>query len=83
MERRAGAECEGRRCAPAASRIGKKERTGHRNRLQGLLVAQGVRLKPRRDFLERLEKGVVMGGESPIRRSQSRVGAGIPASEIS
>jgi len=34
----------------------KKERTGHRSRLQGLLVAQGIRLKPCRDFLERLEK---------------------------
>ena len=43
----------------------KKERTGHRNRLQGLLVAQGIRLKPRRDFLERLEKVSLWEG-SPL-----------------
>jgi transposase len=33
----------------------KKERTGHRNRIQALLVSQGVRLQPRHDLLERLE----------------------------
>lgn len=29
----------------------KKERTGHRNRLQGLLIGQGVRLESKPDFL--------------------------------
>ena len=33
----------------------KKERTGHRNRIQALLVSQGVRVQPRHDLLERLE----------------------------
>ena len=33
----------------------KKERTRHRNRIRGLLVAQGLRLEPNRDFLQRLE----------------------------
>jgi transposase len=33
----------------------KKECTGHRNRLQALLVAQGLRLQPSHDLLERLE----------------------------
>jgi transposase len=32
-----------------------KERTRHRNRIRGLLVAQGLRLEPDRDFLKRLE----------------------------
>jgi transposase len=45
----------------------KSERTGHRNRLQGLLVAQGMRLKPGRDFLERLEKVSLWdGGALPV-----------------
>jgi len=34
----------------------KKERTGHRSRLQGLLVAQGIRLEPCQDFLARLDQ---------------------------
>ncbi|MCA1603651.1 MAG: IS110 family transposase, partial [Acidobacteria bacterium] len=33
----------------------KKERTRHRNRIRDLLVAQGLRLEPHRDFLKRLE----------------------------
>jgi transposase len=32
-----------------------KERTRHRNRIRGLLVAQGLRLEPKDDFLQRLE----------------------------
>ncbi|MDQ3566393.1 MAG: IS110 family transposase [Pseudomonadota bacterium] len=32
-----------------------KERTRHRNRIRGLLVAQGLRLEPNGDFLQRLE----------------------------
>lgn len=32
----------------------KKERTAHRNRLRGLLVAQGIRVEVKRDFPERL-----------------------------
>jgi transposase len=34
----------------------KKERTAHRNRLRGLLVAQGIRLGVKRDFLARLSQ---------------------------
>ncbi len=33
----------------------RKERTAHRNRLRSLLVTQGIRLEPGRDFLKRLE----------------------------
>ncbi len=40
----------------------KKERTSHRNRIQGLLVGQGIRLSPRRDFRERLSKLTVWDG---------------------
>ena len=43
----------------------KKERTGHRNRLQSLLVTQGVVLKPGRDFLSRLS-GVVLWNGAPL-----------------
>jgi len=32
-----------------------KERTRHRNRIRGLLVAQGLHLEPKGDFLQRLE----------------------------
>ena len=42
-----------------------KERTGHRNRLQSLLVTQGVVLKPGRDFLLRLS-GVVLWNGAPL-----------------
>ncbi len=42
----------------------KKERTGHRNRIQGLLVAQGIRLKPGRDFLARLERTSLWDGRA-------------------
>jgi len=31
----------------------KKERTRHRNRIRDLLVAQGLRLEPHRDFVSR------------------------------
>lgn len=33
----------------------KKERTGHRNRIQGLLMLEGVKLTPGKDFIERLK----------------------------
>ncbi|MGH8601513.1 MAG: hypothetical protein ACREXR_01640 [Gammaproteobacteria bacterium] len=39
-----------------------KERTGHRNRVQSLLVTQGVVLKPGRDFLARLSRVVLWNG---------------------
>ena len=42
----------------------KKERTGHRNRIQGLLVTHGVVLKPGRDFLSRLSGVVLWNGAS-------------------
>ena len=41
-----------------------KERTGHRNRLQSLLVTHGVVLKPGRDFLPRLNGVVLWNGAS-------------------
>ncbi|MGH8608736.1 MAG: IS110 family transposase, partial [Gammaproteobacteria bacterium] len=41
----------------------KKERTRHRNRLHGLLVTQGVVLKPGRDFLSRLAGVGLCNGE--------------------
>ncbi|MGH8609277.1 MAG: hypothetical protein ACREX9_18250 [Gammaproteobacteria bacterium] len=49
----------------------KKERTGHRNRLQSLLVTQGVVLKPGRDFLARLG-GVVLWNGAPCPPSSRR-----------
>ncbi len=39
-----------------------KERTRHRNRIRGLLVAQGLRLEPNDDFLKRLEKLTLWDG---------------------
>ncbi|MGH8532793.1 MAG: hypothetical protein ACREV1_08755 [Gammaproteobacteria bacterium] len=33
----------------------KNERTRHRNRIRDLLLAQGLRLEPNGDFLQRLE----------------------------
>ena len=39
-----------------------KERTRHRNRIRGLLVAQGLRLEPKGDFLKRLEKLTLWDG---------------------
>lgn len=40
----------------------KKERTGHRNRLQGILVGQGVRLELKPDFLARVDRVVLWDG---------------------
>ncbi|MGH8627610.1 MAG: transposase [Gammaproteobacteria bacterium] len=54
---------DGRRLHRELERL-KKERTGHRNRLQSLLVTQGVVLKPGRDFLQRLAGVVLWNGES-------------------
>jgi len=42
----------------------KKERTRHRNRIRDLLVAQGLRLEPHRDFLKRLETLSLWDGTS-------------------
>jgi len=42
----------------------KKERTRHRNRIGDLLVAQGLRLKPNRGFLQRLETLTLWDGTS-------------------
>lgn len=39
-----------------------KERTRHRNRIRGLLVAQGLRLEPNGDFLKRLESLTLWDG---------------------
>ncbi|MGH8625712.1 MAG: hypothetical protein ACREYC_10735 [Gammaproteobacteria bacterium] len=54
---------DGRRLHRELERL-KKERTGHRNRLQSLVVTQGVVLKPGRDFLQRLSGVVLWNGES-------------------
>jgi len=43
----------------------KQERTLHRNRIQGLLASQGLRLEIRADFVERLES-VVLWNKSPL-----------------
>jgi transposase len=60
----------------------KKERTGHRNRIQALLVSQGVRLQPRHDFLERLETARLWDGaalppdlQAEGRREEARLRA--------
>ncbi|MCA1603273.1 MAG: IS110 family transposase [Acidobacteria bacterium] len=45
---------EGRRLHRELASL-QKERTRHRNRIRGLLVAQGLRLEPKGDFLQRLE----------------------------
>jgi transposase len=55
---------DGRRLHRELERL-KKERTGHRNRIQGLLATQGVVLKPGRDFLSRLA-GVVLWNGGPL-----------------
>jgi transposase len=58
----------------------KKERTGHRNRIQALLVSQGVRLQPRHDLLERLEAARLWDGsalppdlQAEVRREDARL----------
>src|SRR6516164_5719808 len=60
----------------------KKERTGHRNRIQALLVSQGVRVQPRHDFLERLETARLWDGsalppdlQAEVRREEARLRA--------
>jgi transposase len=60
----------------------KKERTGHRNRIQALLVSQGVRLQPRHDLLERLEAARLWDGsalppdlQAEVRREEARLRA--------
>lgn len=53
---------DGRRLHRELERL-KKERTGHRNRIQGLLATQGVVLKPGRGFLSRLAGVVLWNGE--------------------
>jgi transposase len=58
----------------------KKERTGHRNRIQALFVSQGVRLQPRHDLLERLEAARLWDGsalptdlQAEVRREAARL----------
>jgi transposase len=58
----------------------KKERTGHRNRIQALCVSQGVRLQPRHDLLERLEAARLWDGsalppdlQAEVRREAARL----------
>lgn len=58
----------------------KKERTGHRNRLQALFISQGVRLQPRHDLLERLEAARLWDGsalppdlQAEVRREEARL----------
>ncbi len=58
----------------------KKERTGHRNRIQALLVSLGVRLQPRHDLLERLEAARLWDGsalpldlQAEVRREDARL----------
>jgi transposase len=58
----------------------KKERTGHRNRIQALLVSQGVRLQPRHDLLERLAAARLWDGsalppdlQAEVRREEARL----------
>jgi transposase len=58
----------------------KKERTGHRNRIQALLVSQGLRLQPRHDLLERLEAARLWDGsplppdlQAEVRREDERL----------
>ena len=58
----------------------KKERTRHRNRIRDLLVAQGLRLEPNRDFKASRDADPV-GRHVPARRAQRRARAGVPASE--
>jgi len=72
-------EEEARRLHRELERL-KKERTGHRNRLQALLVSQGVRLPPRHDLLERLEAARLWDGSAlppdlqvEVRREEARL----------
>jgi transposase len=58
----------------------KKERTGHRNRMQALLVSQGIRLKPRHDLLKHLEQAQLWDGsalpsdlQAEVRREEERL----------
>ncbi|MGH6636331.1 MAG: hypothetical protein ACRED0_09450 [Gammaproteobacteria bacterium] len=55
----------------------KKERTGHRNRLQSLLVTQGVVLKPGRDYLAAAGRGSAWERSAIARRSQGGIRAGV------
>jgi transposase len=55
------AEEDARRPQRELERLG-KERTAHRNRLQGLLFTQGIAMKPGRGFVERVSK-LGLGGE--------------------
>jgi len=58
----------------------KQERTGHRNRIQALLVSQGGRLQPRHALLERLETARLWDGaalppdlQAEVRREDTRL----------
>jgi transposase len=75
------AEEDARRLHRELERL-KKERTGHRNRIQALLVSQGLRLQPRHDLLERLEAARLWDGsplppdlQAEVRREEERLRA--------
>jgi len=51
----------------------KKERTAHRNRMRGLLASQGVDLKIRRDFREKLQGAKLWDGSSLSEGLRSRL----------
>jgi transposase len=57
----------------------KKERTGHRNRIQALLVSQGVRLQPRHDLLGACPRINVYGPLIPRQPYGEGVWMGTPA----
>jgi len=73
------AEEDARRLHRALERL-KKERTGHRNRIQALFVSQGVRLQPHHDLLARLEAARLWDGsalppdlQAEVRREAARL----------
>ena len=51
----------------------KKERTGHINRIKGLLVGQGIRMKIKQDFLQHLEEVRKWDQTSIPKHLQSRL----------
>lgn len=57
-------EQEDERHMPRELEVLKQERTSHRNRIQGLLASQGVRLSLKSDFLEFLDELVLWDGSA-------------------
>jgi hypothetical protein len=74
-------EADARRLHRELERL-KKGRPGHCNRIQALLVSQGVRLQPRHDLLERLEAARLWDGSASPAGPAGRgpAGRGTPAS---